>query len=40
MAMVYTWKKCVCKKTHTSGDDKFEKNSIYKYKQNGIITFG
>jgi hypothetical protein len=35
MAMVYTWKKCVCKKTHTSGEDVFEENGVFKYKQNG-----
>ncbi len=31
--MIYEWRKCVCKKTHTSGEDIFEENSIYKYKQ-------
>ena len=35
MAMIYDWKKCVCKKTHTSGEHTFEENSIYKYKENG-----
>ena len=34
METFYVWKKCVCKKTHTSGDDIFEENSVYKYKEN------
>ena len=30
----YDWKKCVCRKTHTSGTHGFIENQIYRYKEN------